>query len=539
MSNTIRIDELTLNIEQPETHLHHVIMELLGIGADDIKEYKIIKKAIDSRKKREMIYFRYSVEVTVEDAKKLLCTPPVKKNMKRHRIRIVEHEAYDIPSVEKTIIEKRPIVVGNGPSGLFAALYLAKAGAKPLVIERGKDVDARIEDVNHFEKTGELHPESNIQFGEGGAGTFSDGKLYTVINNPRLQFVFESFVNAGAPEHIMWDAKPHIGTDNLRKVVKEMRKEIIALGGEVRFETCLTDIVVEEGQLKGIVVNKEETIETNDLVLAIGYSARDTYTMLYERGIEMAQRGFSMGVRIEHTAEMINKAQYDKFHTQKKLGAATYKLVAHSDELRSVYSFCMCPGGYVVPAASEAGCLVTNGMSEYKQDGNNSNSALLVNVGPEDFENDHPLAGMRFQKEWEEKAFALGGFEFKAPAQLVGDFLAKRPSTHTRSVTPSYKPGVTLTELDKCLPKVVAESIRAALPVFHKKIVGFAHKDAVLTGIETRSSSPLRLVRDKVSLESNIAGLYPAGEGAGYAGGIVSSAVDGLKVAEVIVDKYL
>ena len=421
---------------------------------------------------------------------------------------------------------------------MFSALLLAKAGMKPIIIERGGDVDSRIKDVETFLSTGKLNTKSNIQFGEGGAGTFSDGKLNTLITNPRIKYIFDELVKAGAPDSILWDAKPHIGTDKIRDVAKNIRKQIIKLGGEVRFDTQLTDINIENNKLTSIILNNQEEIKTNHLVLAIGYSARDTYEMLYNKKLDITQKQFSIGVRIEHKALMINKAQYDKFYNNTKLGSAKYKLVSHSDTNRSVYTFCMCPGGYVMPATSQEGYLATNGMSEYAQDGENSNSALLVNIQKEDFGSDHPLAGMEFQKKWEKKTFELGGNNYNAPVQLVGDFLNNNKTRQIKSIKPTYKPGVTPTSLDNCLPKFVTTSLREALPKLDNKIKGFAHPDAVLTAIETRSSSPLRITRDKETLQSNIAGIYPAGEGAGYAGGIISSAVDGVRVSEEILKLF-
>lgn len=540
----ISLQQIQLPITHSDDELQNKIAELLGLGFEEVSNYTVTKRAIDSRKKRVMIYFVYSVTVEFENKIeiKIMKSQAVKKNKKHHRIESIEPYSYNgilrLPFDKLRVAQdRRPVVVGTGPAGMFSALLLAKAGLKPLVIERGGDVDSRVKDVENFLETGELNEKSNIQFGEGGAGTFSDGKLNTLITNPRIKYVFEEFVNAGAPDSILWDAKPHIGTDKIRNVAKNIRGQIISLGGEVRFDTQMTDVKIEDGKLVGIILNENEEVETDTLVLALGYSARDTYEMLYKRKLGIEQKPFSIGVRIEHKAEMINKSQYDKFFNNEKLGAAKYKLVSHSDDNRSVYTFCMCPGGHVMPSTSEAGSVVTNGMSEYAQDGENSNSALLVNVNERDFGSDHPLAGVEFQRKWERKAFELGGSNFHAPVQLVGDFLADNKSKNHRSIEPTYKPGVKYTSLYTCLPEYVIKSLKEALPKLDNKIHGFAHPDAVLTGIETRSSSPLRISRDKETMQSNIEGIYPAGEGAGYAGGIVSSAVDGMRVAEVILDK--
>lgn len=495
---------------------------------NEILDYTIVKKNIDSRQKN--IHIVYSLDAKVKDEAK------IKKFDQRHRVRLHEPYAY-LEKIIKKKIDKRPVIIGAGPCGLFAALALVRAGARPLIFERGKDMDARLADVAAFFQKRELNPESNIQFGEGGAGTFSDGKLYTLINDPRTQHIFSEFVKAGAPPEIKFSATPHIGTDKLRRVIKHIREEIIRRGGAIRFNCRLSDLIIKQGKIKGIIINNEEKIPVDKLILAIGHSARDTYQMLYEQKLKMQAKPFSIGMRIEHLAEEINKARYGVFYKHPKLGPARYKLVQHLAGKRSVYTFCMCPGGYVVAAASEAGGVVTNGMSEYAQNAKNSNSALLVPVAPSDFESSHPLAGIAFQRFWERAAFTAGGGDYSAPAQLVGDFLKKRFSQKMKDVAPSYVPGVKFGALDNCLPDYVIASIRAALPLLDRKLKGFAHPSAVLTGVETRSSAPVRIERD-ASLEASIAGIYPAGEGAGYAGGIVSFAIDGLKAAEAVIDKY-
>ena len=539
INNLIRIDEIILGLEEDEDILKYKIAEILGIGKKEIISYSVVKRAIDSRNKRK-IFFVFSVDAMVKDSEeyfiKLSLTTPEK--IKRHRIRLQAPYVYKIKTIPFNINNKRPIVVGTGPGGLFAGLLLAKSGLKPLIIERGKDVDARVKDVELFFSQGRLNVNSNIQFGEGGAGTFSDGKLNTLIDNPRKKYIFKVLIAAGAPKEIAADAQPHIGTDKLRQVVKNIRRKIIELGGEVRFETCLTDIEVADNKIAAAILNGQEKIPVDELIIATGHSARDTYAMLHEKNLAISAKPFSMGLRIEHKAETINKSQYGDFYNHPKLPAARYKLVGHLKNNRSVYTFCMCPGGSVVAAASEEGRLATNGMSEYAQAGKNSNSALLVNVLPNDFASDHPLAGIEFQRQWEEKAFLAGGGNYRAPAQLVGDFLENKPSTKIKSVIPTYRPGVALTSLNNCLPDYVINSIREALPLLNRKIKGFAHPDAVLIGVETRSSSPIRIFRDE-SYQSNIRGVYPVGEGAGYAGGIISAAIDGLAAAEAVVEKLL
>lgn len=527
MHNLIRIEEITLNINSAEEELKSKIASILLIPELDILSYKIVKKAIDSRRKSN-IKFVYSVDVIVANPK------AISSWNTSHRVRMIESFQYDIKAVKSAV---RPVVVGFGPAGIFSALVLSLAGLKPIVIERGDELEYRTKKVNQFFQQAILNPESNIQFGEGGAGTFSDGKLYTLINDPRSAFVFQKLVEAGAPEDILTNANPHIGTDNLRLVVKNIRQLIIKLGAEIRFQTKLTGLEIKEGKLRAVILNDQERLEVESLVLAIGHSARDSYQMLYDSHLEMISKSFAIGVRIEHLQQDINQAQYGSFWDNKKLGSSKYKLVEHVAGERSVYTFCMCPGGFVVGASSEIGGVVTNGMSLYAQNNINANSALLVPVSAADFGSDHPLAGIEFQRFWEQKAFALGGSDYKAPAQLVGDFLKKQASTKLGRIVPSYLPGIKLTSLDDCLPDYVSRSLRKALPMMDNKIKGFAHPEAVLTAIETRSSSPLRIIRDE-NCESNIKGIYPCGEGAGYAGGIVSSAIDGLSVAEIIIKKY-
>lgn len=521
----LRISNIKLKIDD-EKSLKKEILKKLRIGENELKSYKIAKKSIDARKKDQM-YFVYTVDVEVSDQVKLL------KKMKNKGVNISPDKKYSYVEKGEKNINKRPVIVGTGPSGLFAGLILAQMGYKPLLIERGKAIEERVKDINEFWKTGKLNKESNVQFGEGGAGTFSDGKLNTLTKDPRGGKVLEEFANHGGPEEILYINKPHIGTDILRRVIINMRKTIIDLGGEFKFNSKLTDLVIEDGKVKEIIINEDERIDANLVLLALGHSARDTFDMIYKRNLEIKQKAFSIGVRIEHPQEMIDRVQYGKFAGNPNLGAAEYKLSAHFDNGRSAYTFCMCPGGEVVAASSEENRIVTNGMSYHKRNKKNANSALLVGVSPDDFGGDHPLAGVEFQRKWESLAFKSGGGDYMAPAQLVGDFLDGKISKEFGRIKPSYTPGVKLTDLSESLPGYVIETLKLALIEFDKKLHGFADKDAILTGVETRSSSPIRIQRNE-KYESNIKGIYPVGEGAGYAGGIISAAVDGIRVAEQI-----
>ncbi|NTW28920.1 MAG: FAD-dependent oxidoreductase [Coriobacteriia bacterium] len=533
----IRNLELPLSAGGPsgEGGLRCAAAKRLGVDVGQIESMRLLKRSVDARR-RSNVHFVMTLGVTlgadeaavvrrVDDADVFVAAPESPSVVVRLEV---------APKV-------RPVVVGTGPAGLFAALLLARSGARPLVLERGAAVDGRIRAVSAFVRDGVLDPESNIQFGEGGAGTFSDGKLTTNTHNPRCRSVLEAFVQAGAAEEILWQAKPHIGTDHLTGAIRRVREEIESLGGEVRFGTRLCDLVLDgDSALRAVVTESErgrEEIAAEVLILATGHSARDTFEMLHSRGANLAQKPFSIGVRIEHDQQMVNRAQYGSAAENPELGAADYKLSCHLPSGRSVYTFCMCPGGEVVAAASEPGGVVTNGMSRFARDGVNSNAAFLVNVTPPDFRDDHPLAGIRFQRQWEQAAFELGGRDYRAPAQLLGDFLPGTISSAAGGVQPTYPLGVRYADLSQCLPEFVVSALREAAPLFDRRLRGFATADAVLTGVETRSSSPVRVLRDD-SLQSNLRGVYPCGEGAGYAGGIMSAAVDGLRCAEAVLAGY-
>lgn len=531
----IRIEEIAVPFHTDPILLSKLVARLLNLKEKEILHWQISNRAIDSRNKN-FIRFIYTIDIQIAQPNKTLerIDPEV---VKKHRIRIFEPYEYLIPQLHKIKSRPRPAVIGTGPAGIFAALVLARAGLKPILIERGEPVEKRVNKVNIFFDQGLLDPDSNVQFGEGGAGTFSDGKLYTLINDPRTHFIFEEFVKSGAPESILWDAKPHIGTDHLRKVIVNLRKELESLGATYYFSKTLVGLVIQDNHLKKIILSDGEELTCETLVLAIGHSARDTYEMIHRYGVEMSPKIFAVGVRIEHLREWIDRSQYGKYAGHPLLGSARYKLAIHPKGQRPVYTFCMCPGGYVVAAASENNRLVTNGMSFNARDNINSNSALLVNIHPEDLAGKNLFAGIEFQRKLEETAFRLGGGQFKAPAQRVEDFLNIRPSNSFGEVSPSYCPGVKPANLWQCLPRPVAESLKATLPLFDQKLKGFAHPDAVLTAVESRSTSPLRILRDE-DFQSNIRGIFPAGEGAGYAGGIVSAALDGLRVAEAILSRF-
>ncbi|MDD5326518.1 MAG: hypothetical protein PHY02_01735 [Phycisphaerae bacterium] len=529
----IRIREITLPFDHKEEVLAKSVLERLGIPENQLIGFTIAHKSIDARHKNHIVAV-YTIDAELKNESELL--PKFSQDI---RISAVPCTNYQMPKIGN-IQGPRPVIVGTGPCGLFAALILAQLGFKPILIERGRQVTSRVKDVRDFWDKGLLVPESNVQFGEGGAGTFSDGKLTTQIKDKfnRSKKVLEEFVRAGAPEEILYHAKPHLGTDNLVKIVKNLRDTIISLGGEVRFETKLTGIKIKEGKVAGAIVNDSETIETDTIVLALGHSARDTFEMLHQLNIPMVAKSFSIGVRIEHPQSLIDKAQFGKFASNRLLGHAEYKLVYHCETGRSAYTFCMCPGGEVIASSSEPAGVVTNGMSRYSRNNPNANSALLVGITPQDFESVNPLAGIEFQRKWERKAFEAGGNNYFAPVQLVADFLAAKSSNSLGDVRPSYTPGTAPCDLAECLPGFVVETLRLAIPQFDKKLKGFARSDAVMTAVESRSSSPIRIIRDETLQSPAVKGLYPAGEGAGYAGGIISSAVDGIKIAEAISEKY-
>lgn len=525
----LRISEIKLSLDSEFSDIENAVAKTLKINKNRILKTEIFKRSIDCRK--DSVHFVYTADVTVDGDEDKILT-----NINNSKVIKCEKYSYKIPqSNRKSTLP--PVIAGFGPAGMFAGLILARSGHKPIIIERGRDVDSRTNDVNNFWTNRILDEKSNIQYGEGGAGTFSDGKLTTGIKDSRCRFVFEEFVSHGAPEDILVNAKPHIGTDKLKTTVKNIREEIISLGGQVLFETQLTNIIVANNFIHGITVTdkngKETDIETDALILSIGHSARDTIEMLYNKGITMMQKPFSIGARIEHPQEMINSVQFGEFKNHPKLLAADYKLACHPPHGRGAYTFCMCPGGTVVCASSQKGGVVTNGMSEFARDKENANSAILVGVNPEDFPSEHVLAGFQLQREIEEKAFNMGGGDYTAPATLVGDFLKGQKSTKLGAVKPSFPTGVTMSDIGTLLPEKVVNNMRHALTEWDKKLKGFAMDEAVLTAPETRSSSPVRIIRDEF-YQTNVRGLYPCGEGAGYAGGIVSAAVDGVKCAEMV-----
>ena len=515
----LRLDNIKIREDLSNEKIFEIACKKYKINSKDILYWNISKKSIDARKKND-VHYNYSFDISIKNEEKY-----------KHVLKITDIETLPIKVNRQS--NYSPVIVGAGPAGLFAALTFVQNGITPIIIEQGKTVEERKKDVDEFLKTGKLNPASNVQFGEGGAGTFSDGKLTTGINNPLCKKVLKEFHKFGAPEQILYSSKPHIGTDNLIKIISNMRKYIIEKGGSFLFNEKVTDFEIGNGKIKSIICSKK--IETDTVILAIGHSARDTFKTLFSKGVIMERKNFSVGVRIEHLQSMINHSQYGDITTL-KLPPAEYKLSYHSPSGRSCYTFCMCPGGVVMPSSSEENTIVTNGMSYFARDGINSNSAVLVNVVPSDFEGDSPLAGLDFQKKLEEKAFTLGGCNYFAPIQKVSDFLNNIPSTSIGNITPTYKPGVTLSNLNTIFPNFVSETLKEGILYFDTKLHGFANPDAILTGVETRSSSPVKITRNK-DFVSNIVGLYPCGEGPGYAGGIMSAAVDGIKCATAVLEK--
>ncbi|HZW23301.1 NAD(P)/FAD-dependent oxidoreductase [Noviherbaspirillum sp.] len=525
----LRLTNVILPLDHPEADLRAAILDRLHIPDADLLGITIFRRGYDARR-RSQITLVYTLDVEVKDEAAVLArlqgTPHVGP---------APDTSYKYVAQAPEQIKTRPVVIGFGPCGIFAALILAQMGFRPIILERGKVVRERTKDTWGLWRKRELNPESNVQFGEGGAGTFSDGKLHSGIKDPRHygRKVLTEFVKAYAPEEILYVSKPHIGTFRLVKMVEAMRETIESLGGEFRFQARVTDLDIDQGQMRGVVLEGGEYIATDHVVLAVGHSARDTFQMLYDRGVYVEAKPFSIGFRIEHPQSLIDRARFGKFAGHPLLGAADYKLVHHARNGRAVYSFCMCPGGTVVAATSEPGRVVTNGMSQYSRNERNANSGIVVGITPDDYPG-HPLAGIDLQRSLESNAYVLGGSNYNAPGQLVGDFIAARPSKEFGSVQPSYQPGVYLTDLAPSLPDYAIEAIREALPAFDRQIRGYAMHDAVLTGVETRTSSPVRIKRLDNFQSVNIKGLFPAGEGAGYAGGILSAGVDGIKVAEAV-----
>ena len=546
----LRLSDLKLHLNHTDSELNIAITNKLNLSSEELLGISIFKRSYDARKKTNIfLIYQLDLLLTASAESRVL-----KKYKEQFFLTLTPDSSYSFAAQARKNFpqanEHRPVIIGFGPCGILAALILAQMGFKPVVLERGKDVKSRTRDTWGFWRNSKLNTESNVQYGEGGAGTFSDGKLWSQVKDKRHlgRKVLTEFVKAGAPEEIMYVSKPHIGTFKLVAMVKNIREQIIGLGGEVRFDTKVKSIIRHNlkserkngeahnglGQITGVILDSGEVIKSRHIILAIGHSARDSFQMLFEQGVHIESKPFSIGFRIEHPQKVIDKARFGENIGHPILGAADYKLVHHCQNGRSVYSFCMCPGGTVVAAASEEGALVTNGMSQYSRKEHNANSAIVVGINPAKDYPDHPLSGIDLQRQLETLAYKLGGSNYNAPAQLVGDFLSNKPSTKLGSVLPSYTPGIALGDLSQALPSFAIEAIREAIPAFEKKIKGFSMPDAVLTGVETRTSSPICITRGKDYQNINTAGLYPAGEGAGYAGGILSAGIDGIKVAEAV-----
>jgi len=524
----IRLTELRFPLDYADESVAPEICRVLGIDAAQLLGWTLYRRGFDARNRAQIVAV-LTVDAQVHDEAQVLSQHAGARNIGAR-----PDQSYH-PVAKATAACRRPVVIGFGPCGLFAALILAEMGFRPIVLERGKEVRERTRDTFGLWRKSVLDPQSNVQFGEGGAGTFSDGKLWSQVKDPRHlgRKVLAEFVAAGAPAEILWSSKPHIGTFRLVSMIEKMRAKIEALGGEIRFQAQVTDVLIEAGAVRGVTLASGAQIECDALILAVGHSARDTFELLHKRGVFVEAKPFSIGFRIEHPQTLIDRARFGSFAGNERLGAADYKLVHHCKNGRSVYSFCMCPGGTVVAATSEVGRVVTNGMSQYSRNERNANAGIVVGITPEDFPGG-PLAGIDFQRHWESVAFKLGGSNYHAPGQLVGDFVAGRPSRDFGSVKPSYQPGVTLTDLAQAVPDYAAAAIREALPALDAKLPGFFMADAVLTGVETRTSSPIRIRRNDAFVSINTQGLYPAGEGAGYAGGIYSAAIDGIEAAEAV-----
>lgn len=528
MLTVIRVRQIKINVKEDNKDLlKEKILKKLNIKNNQLIDFYITKRSIDARDKNNICYV-YEVNANVDDEDLVL------SKIKKNDVVKIEEEKYTPPTMGKRVLDKRPVIVGSGPSGLFCALLLAENGFKPLVIERGEKIEERVKSVENFWNNNILNPDSNVCFGEGGAGTFSDGKLNTLNTDSegRIRKVYETFVENGADSDILYDSKPHIGTDVLRKVIVNIRKKIISLGGEFLFNTCLTDINIQYNSIDSIIVNNKKEIDTNILVLGLGHSARDTINMLYKKGINMEVKPFAVGVRIQHSQDMINKSQYGDYSSY--LPAASYKLTYTSKNNRGVYSFCMCPGGYVVNSSCEEDHLIINGMSNHSRDSGNANSAIVVTVGPDDF-GTNPMSAIEYQRILEAKAYNAG--KGKIPTQLFGDYLNNVKSNHFGTIKPIFKGNYSFVNLNEIFPNYINESLKEAINYFDTKIKGFASEDAILSAVESRTSSAIRMVRDD-DFECNVFGIYPIGEGAGYSGGITTSCVDGIKAAEKIIAKY-